>query len=118
MTLPANGQAAKFLGEILPQVAQPVKGILRITTSGTSAAVAGLRARYNERGDFLITTTAPAAESASPTPSELVFPEIVDGGGYTTQFILFNESTSGSMNGDVRFIRQDGNSLGLNLNVN
>jgi len=118
MTLPANGQAAKFLGEILPQVAQPVKGILRITTSGTSAAVAGLRARYNERGDFLITTTAPAAESASPTPSELVFPEIVDGGGYTTQFILFNESTSGSMNGDVRFIRQDGNPLGLNLNVN
>jgi Matrixin/IPT/TIG domain len=118
MTLPANGQAAKFLNEILPAVSQPVKGILRITTSGSSIAAVGLRGRYNERGDFLITTTPPAAESAASSTSMLLFPHIVDGGGYTTQFILFNETTAGSMNGDVRFIGQDANPLGLNLSVN
>jgi hypothetical protein len=80
--------------------------------------VVGLRGRYNERGDFLITTTPPATESTSPSTSVSLFPHIVDGGGYTTQFILFDGAATGSMSGDVRFIGQDGNPLGLNLNVN
>ena len=116
LNLPANGQAAKFLNEILPSVPQSMKGILRITTSGSSIAVVGLRGRYNERGDFLITTTPPAVETASPSANVSLFPHIVDAGSYTTQFILFDGAASGSMNGDVRFIDQTGNALGLSLN--
>ena len=116
MTLAGNGQAAKFLNEILPSVSQPLKGVLRITTSGSSVAVVGLRGRYNERGDFLISTTPPSVESATQGTAELIFPHIVDGGGYTTQFILFNGATTGSTSGDVRFSGQDGTPLGLNVN--
>ena len=50
-------------------------------------ACVGLRGRYNEREDFLVTTTMPSAESA-PSSAELYFPHFVDSGGYTTQFVL------------------------------
>ena len=116
MTLPGNGQAAKFLNQILPSAPQPLKGILRITTSGSNVAVVGLRGRYNERGDFLITTTPAAVETAAPGTAMSLFPHIVDGGGYTTQFVLFNQATSGSASGAVMFYGQNGNPLGLNLN--
>ena len=118
MTLPGNGQAAEFLNQILPSAPQPLKGILRITTSGSNVAVVGLRGRYNERGDFLITTTPASVETANPGTAGSLFPHIVDGGGYTTQFILFDQAASGSMSGTVMFYGQDGNPLGLVLNTN
>jgi hypothetical protein len=114
MTLPGNGQAAEFLNQILPSAPQPLKGILRITTSG-SVAVVGLRGRYNERGDFLITTTPTSVETTTPSTAVSFFPHIVDGGGYTTQFVLFDQATSGSMSGVVMFYGQNGTPLGLNL---
>jgi hypothetical protein len=49
--------------------------------------VVGLRGRYNERSDFLISTTSPSSEAA-PAPAQSVFPFFADGGGYTTQFVL------------------------------
>jgi hypothetical protein len=118
MTLPGNGQTAEFLNQILPSAPQPLKGILRITTSGSNVAVVGLRGRYNERGDFLITTTPASVETANPSAAGSLFPHIVDGGGYTTQFILFDQAASGSMSGTVMFYGQDGNPLGLVLNTN
>jgi hypothetical protein len=77
--------------------------------------VTGLRGRYNERGDFLITTTAPIPESAAPSISELIFPHLVDGGGYTTQFVLFSGSPGQTANGVLRFFSQSGGSLNLTL---
>ena len=66
------------------------QGLLRIT-SVNSIAVTGLRGHYNERGDFLITTTVVQKENdPSPVSSELLFPHFVLGGGYETQFVLFS----------------------------
>jgi hypothetical protein len=57
-------------------------------------SVLALRGTYNQRNDFLITTT-PTADLTNPlTNSSLYFPQFVDGGGYTTSLILMN--TSGS----------------------
>jgi hypothetical protein len=50
----------------------------------------GLRTRYNERTDFLLTITPASNESAPPTNVDLFSPHLVNGGGYTTQFILFS----------------------------
>jgi hypothetical protein len=41
----------------------------------------------NERGDFLM-TTFPIADMDQAAPSPIVFPQVVDGGGYITEFIL------------------------------
>jgi hypothetical protein len=76
--------------------------------------VLGLRSRRNERGDFLVTTTPPVAEN-SPTTPELFFPHFADGGGYSTQFILFSAGSRASLNGTIRFLTQTGQALDLKL---
>ena len=71
-----------------------------------------LRGVTNERGDFLITTTQPTNEATPPTASEQFFPHFVDGGGYTTQFILFNSNDQAS-SGVVRFFTQAGQTMSV-----
>jgi len=60
LSVAANGQKALFL-EAIPgfeNLPKPVKGTLRITSNAPTAVV-GLRARINERGEFLMATTRP-----------------------------------------------------------
>ena len=74
----------------------------------------GLRGRYNERNDFLITTTPPVNE-APPATSPMIFPHIADSGGYTTQFILFSAQPGSSSSGTMQLFNQSGGALGLTL---
>jgi hypothetical protein len=116
--IPANGHVAKFLNQIagFEGLQAPFQGVLRITTSSPAGiAVVGLRGRYNERSDFLITTTQPTDESRPAAAGEQFFPHFADGGGYTTQFILFNGSTDQSASGSLRFFSQSGQSLSLSV---
>ena len=75
-------------------------------------AVMGLRGRYNERGDFLITATPPAEEINAAAN---VFPHIVDGGGYSTQFVLFRAMPAQAPAGSLQFYTQSGQPLELSL---
>jgi len=115
VTLAGNAQLAAFLTQIrgFESLSLPVQGLLRIT-SASPIAVTGLRSRTNERGDFLITTTPPVAESA-PAASELFFPHFADGGGYITQFILFGGGSGRTFSGTIRFLSQSGEALRLKL---
>jgi len=115
-SVPGNGQIAMFLNQIpgFANLQVPFQGVLRIwTDSESGVSVAGLRGRYNERGDFLIATTDPIDES-STSSGELLFPHLVDAGGYTTQFILLNGSSQVS-SGVVRFFSQTGQPLDLSF---
>jgi hypothetical protein len=87
INVPAGGQIAKFINELFPQLPATFQGVGRITSS-SAVAVAALRGRYNERGDFLMTTTPPFDEGAVPS-TDLVFPHIVSGLGFTTQVVVF-----------------------------
>jgi len=55
----------------------------------------------NERSEYIMTTTAPTNENA-PAAGQLVFPHIVNGGGFLTEFVLYSgtaaEPASGSLN--------------------
>jgi hypothetical protein len=113
----ANGQNAGFLHDFFPGISLPFKGLLRITTaSAAGLSVVGLRGRYNERSDFLITTTPPTNEASPASAEEMLFPHLVNGGGYTTQFILFSGTAGQASSGNLKFSKQDG--TGLNLVVN
>lgn len=109
----ASGQDAKFLIELFPNLPLPFRGVLRISTNGGGISVVGLRGRTNERGDFLITTTPPTNESGTPSNNELLFPHLVNGGGYTTQFVVFSGIAGQAVSGSIRFFRQDGTGLPL-----
>ena len=76
----------------------------------------GLRTRINERGNFLMTTTPPANENGPATNVELFFPQVVDGGGFTTQFILFSGSVGEDTSGILKIVTQDGSSFDHSLN--
>ena len=96
----ANGLLSKLIYEIFPAVALPLKGVLRISTSG-SVSVAALRGHWNERTDFLMSTTPPANESSQPPTSPLVFAQITNGGGFTTQFVLYSGILNQTANGNL-----------------
>ena len=113
--IPGNGQIALFVNE-LGNFPFAYQGVLRIsTTSSSGISVVGLRGRYNERTDFLITTT-PAVDETSPTTSaEQLFPHFADGGGYTTQFVLFSGTVGQTSSGNLLFVAQNGQPFNLLL---
>jgi hypothetical protein len=102
VTIPGNGQSAMFLNQVpgLEGLPLPFQGRLRVSTASPDITAVGLRAHYNERGDFLITTTPPFPES-QPSGT-LVFPHFVNGGGYTTQFVVISGQSQAS-GGTLRF---------------
>ena len=117
LSIPANGQAAAFINQMpgFERLRRPFKGVLRI--SGPCCfAVFGIRSRYNEIGDFLMATTPPVPESAAASSAELVFPQLVAGGGYSTEFIFFSGTRQQSGSGALRLFNPSGFSLNFTLN--
>jgi C-terminal processing protease CtpA/Prc len=117
LVVPAGGQVSRFLRQIpgLASLTLPYRGVIRVSSS-SAVSVAGLRGRYNERNDFLITAITPVDESIAATEDDLLFPHFVQAGGYTTQFILFSGAVGQQSSGVLRFASQAGEPLNLTLN--
>ena len=116
-TLAGMNHTALFVSQLFPSLPLPFKGVLRIS-SPSLISMTGLRAHYNQRSpvDFLITTTPPTLESAPSATSEMLFPHLVDGDGYITQFILFSGTAGQTSAGTLRFFTTGGQTLSLSLN--
>ena len=113
----AGGQVALFLNDVpgFETLAAPFEGVLSvIARSPQGITAAGFRTLYNERGNILFTTTGPLFENAG-SPSQLVFPHIAEGGGYTTQFIVIGGVSGQSNSGVLRFFNEQGNPLNVTL---
>jgi hypothetical protein len=113
--LPGSGQIVGFLSSFFSNLPNPFRGVLRISTTTSGISVVGIRSRYNENGGYLMTTTPPTNEAAPPTSAEMLFPHIVNGGGFTTEFIIFSGTAGQASNGNLQFFRDDGSSLPLVL---
>ena len=116
----ALGFALTFMlgGLGLAGMVHTARNLARIGVSTGRAApvfVVGLRGRYNERGDFLITTMPVVNEQTPPSSAPLYFPHIVDSGGYTTQFILFGGTLNQSSAGTLDLFSQSGQTLSWTL---
>jgi hypothetical protein len=116
MVLPPSGQRALFLDEIpgFESLQLPFAGVLRLSSANMNITALGLHGRWNERGDFIF-TTIPAVNENAPVNSKLVFPDIVDGAGYSTQFILFSGTPSEPASGNLSLFSQSGASLNIGL---
>jgi hypothetical protein len=110
--IPADGQTALFVDQIpgLEGMPKPFRGVLRVS-SASPIAVTGLRGHYNERREFLLAAIVPAGESTDDS-GELFLPHLVDGGGYSTQLVLFNR-TSDPVSGNIFFFNQAGQPINL-----
>jgi Fungalysin metallopeptidase (M36)/Bacterial pre-peptidase C-terminal domain/Fungalysin/Thermolysin Propeptide Motif len=107
ITVPANGHKSAFIGQLIDGLPSGLTGIAEITSSAPFAPIT-LRSLTNGRGDFLL-TTFPAPDVSQPAPIPIVFPQIADGGGYSTQFIFI--SANGAASVTVSFTGDDGSPL-------
>jgi hypothetical protein len=115
VSVPAGGQRAFFLSDIpaLANVTRTFKGVLRVSTADEAdIAVLGIRARWNERREFLVAATPTANETDAPKGT-IVFPHVVLGGGYTTEFITFSGSPAEPAAGGIGVRAQDGSAISL-----
>jgi hypothetical protein len=63
-----------------------------------------------------MTTTPPTEENGNPITAELDFPDILNGGGFTTQFILFSGLKGQATSGNLQFYTSTGSTLALTVN--
>ncbi|HET9943747.1 MAG TPA: hypothetical protein VFR05_10415, partial [Terriglobia bacterium] len=112
--LPPAGQILESMDVMLPSIANhTMEGVLRITTDLPSISVAGLRARFNERGQLLYTTIVPVLENGNFGTGERFLPYFAHGSGFSTNVILFSGPPGGT-SGTLTLIQPDGAPLYLN----
>ncbi len=102
--LMAGGHVAKFANEFISGLPDGFTGILDVSSS-VAFAVLTLRSLINERGDFLM-TTFPVATADRVAPSSVSFPQIADGGGYVTKFVMLSAGRASSVT--LSFYDEDG----------
>jgi hypothetical protein len=109
LRLPAHGQIHSSILELpgAENLQRPFQGTLHIASAVPVAAVA-IRARYNERGDFLLSTTPPAPSNAVDPQDEVFIPQILDGGGYNTQIVIFGGADEAPSSGNIYFFDTEG----------
>jgi hypothetical protein len=109
LTLAAHGHDSKFADQFISGLPAEFTGILDIS-SATPFTALTLRSLTNENNDFLM-TTFPVADVNQTAPSPIVFPQIADGGGYVTKFILLN--TGEASNITIYYYDNDGTPLAV-----
>ncbi len=109
VTLNGSGHTARFVSELIPDLPANFRGVLDISSLSPFVALT-LRSLNNSRGDFLL-TTFPIADAKRPAPAPVVFPQITDGGGYTTEFIFLGPSGTSSLT--LGFYGEDGAALAI-----
>ena len=104
------GQARHPIDTWIPTIrGRDIKGIVHITTTLSRIAAVGLRERHNEREpapDFLFTTIAPISVEIPSASREWVFPQLLNGNGFSTEIVLYG-GTDG-IRGNLIFNRPDG----------
>jgi hypothetical protein len=86
IVIPAGGHIAPLIEDLFPTVRDGFQGLLRILST-QSSGVTALRIRNNKGGDVIVTGIPVASEASSSTSSTLVFPLVVRGGGFSTEFV-------------------------------
>ena len=119
ITIAPNTQMATFLNEApfasltVSPFQTPVTEARTFTfNSSVPISALAIRGRTNERGDFMMTPVADLA--AASTPSAVSIPHIADGGGWTTELLLVNDSDAAET-GTLQFVSSAGQSMSVSL---
>ena len=103
VTIAAGGQLGRFLNEDPFNSGSIARGSFTVSASAPVSVVA-LRGFTNERSEFLI-TTLPVTSLSTGLQQTTVFPQLADGGGWSTQIVLVNP-TDNTLSGTMEFFGQ------------
>jgi hypothetical protein len=116
ITLPAQGHLTSFLHQLAPftGMPNPFQGILLVHATGSGVTVFGMRDRIGENGVLVGTTTGPIKENPG-SGTQVVYPYILEGGGYGTEFIMFSDPTGTGTAGTITFLNDSGTAIPVNI---
>jgi hypothetical protein len=108
------GQKSLFLNELpgFHTLPSNYRGVLRISAP-VPLTVAALRTRINERNEFLVSSSPALAEGTGSGSEELILPQLVDGGGYTTEVIVYDASGTAPSLGVMKLFTSAGEPFAL-----
>jgi hypothetical protein len=111
ISLAANEHLPRFIDELIPEIAGSFDGTV-VLESTSPVYAATFRTLVNASGTFLM-TAMPVIDLDQNWPSGTsYFPQIVDGGNYTTEFLLLNQDATTAR---LRFFDQNGAALAIPL---
>ena len=103
VSIPARGLLGRFLNEAPFNSGSITRGTFTFSSS-VPVSVVALRGFTNERSEFLITTLPVTSLSTAPEQT-VIFPQLADGGGWSTQIVLVNP-TDNDLTGTIEFFGQ------------
>ncbi len=109
LSLPGNGYTSAYVIQWFSGLTPDFTGVLDISAPVPFAALA-MRFVGNARNEVLFTTGL-IADMTRPAPTPLLFPQLADGGGYRTEFILLSAGGSGAAT--MSFLGDDGKPLAV-----
>jgi hypothetical protein len=109
VSLNSNGHDARFAGQIISGLPAGFTGVLDLS-SVTSFVALTLRSLTNSRNEFLM-STFPVADALQAPSTPIIFPQVADGGGYQTQFILLE--TGAPTAATLNFFTDNGTALAI-----
>src|SRR5262249_33616002 len=74
LNVAAGGQLGMFLYGLFPGLVPPLRGILRVASSGPALGIGGLVVRTNSRGETIMAGIPPTDENLPPITSIRIFP--------------------------------------------
>ncbi|MBZ5535207.1 MAG: hypothetical protein LAO31_04560 [Acidobacteriia bacterium] len=114
LNLGSRGHTALFVSQMGLNLPVNFLGTLTLSSCNLFAAT-NLRNATNGHGE-LVSTALPLADlNSPPAGTNLIFPQIVDGGGLPTQILLMNPSATTSSAGTISLFGDDGSPLSLDF---
>lgn len=112
--LPPMGHTAKYASQMgCTALSSPFMGTMTFTSLAPFAAV-NLRTGNNAYGQTIFSALPVVDPTVVPTGSNLIFSQVVDGGGTPTQILLMNTSTS-SIAGTISLYNDGGSPITLDF---
>jgi hypothetical protein len=112
LKLSAGGYKAAFADQLISGLPTGFQGVAQISSTSPIVALT-LRSLTNSRNETLL-TTFPVADANQAAPAPIVFPQIADGLGFTTQFIFI--SAGGAASANVTLLDDNGAPMAIGFN--
>jgi hypothetical protein len=113
-TLAARGHISNYVHRLagFSSMSNPFQGVMLVHATGPGVVAFGMRERISENGNFVGTATGPIKENPG-SGTTVIFPHVLDGGGYGTRFILLADASGTGTSGTLSFANENGDPVPL-----